>query len=78
MTIAANPAQDFIAIQCQIANKDLAIELIDELGKVIRTGKILQGSTLSIIETDTAYNGIYFVQIINQKNVIVQKVIINK
>jgi hypothetical protein len=76
--IAPNPAQDFIAIQCQMADQDMHIELIDELGKVIKTSKILQGSTLSIIETDTVYNGIYFVQITSQKDSKVFKVVIHK
>ena len=76
--IAPNPAQEFIAIQCQMAELDMNVELIDELGKVVKEGKILQGSTLSIIETDTVYNGIYFVRITNQKDSKVFKVIINK
>ena len=76
--IAPNPAQDFIAIQCQMAEQDMQVELIDELGKVVKSSKILQGSTLSIIETDTVYNGIYFVRITSQKDAVVSKVIIDK
>ncbi len=76
--IAPNPAQEFIAIQTQMVDNDLNIELIDELGKIVKTGKILQGSTLSIIETDTVYNGLYFVRISNQKESKIFKVIIDK
>jgi hypothetical protein len=76
--IAPNPAQDFIAIQLQMAENDLKVELIDELGKVIKESKILQGSTLSIIETDTIYNGIYFVKISDGLNYKTYKVLINK
>ena len=76
--IAPNPAQDFIAIQLQMAENDLKVELIDELGKVIKESKILQGSTLSIIETDTIYNGIYFVKISDVTNSKTYKVVINK
>jgi hypothetical protein len=76
--IAPNPAQDFIAIQTQMAENNLKVELIDELGKVIKTSQILQGSTLSIIETDTVYNGLYFLKISDSKNVKTFKVIINK
>lgn len=76
--IAPNPAQDFIAIQCQMAEQDMQVELIDELGKVVKSSKILQGSTLSIIETDTVYNGIYFVRITSQKDSKSFKVIVNK
>lgn len=63
VVISPNPAQDFIAIQTQMAEKDYKIELIDELGKIIKTSKILQGSTLSIIEIETLYKGVYFVNI---------------
>jgi hypothetical protein len=76
--IAPNPAQDFIAIQTQMVENNLKIELIDELGKVVKTSQILQGSTLSIIETDTIYNGIYFLKISSDKAVKTFKVIINK
>ncbi len=78
VVIAPNPAQEFIAIQCQMAEQDMTVELIDELGKIIKTVKILQGSTLSIIDTDTVYNGIYFVRITNQTDSSVFKVIIEK
>ena len=78
ITIAPNPAQDFIAIQTQMAENNLKVELIDELGKIVKTSKILQGSTLSIIETDTVYNGIYFLKISDGKESKSFKVIINK
>lgn len=76
--IAPNPAQDFIAIQTQMAEKDLNIALIDELGKIVKTNTILQGSTLSIIETDTVYNGIYFLKISDGENSKTYKIIIDK
>lgn len=78
VTIYPNPAADFIAIQTETVEKDLNVDLIDELGKVVKSSKILQGSTLSIIETDTIYNGIYFVRLINGKDYKSFKVIINK
>ena len=78
IVVAPNPAQDFIAIQIQIAENNLKVELIDELGKVVKTGEILQGSTLSIIETETVYNGLYFLRISNNKDSKTFKVIIDK
>lgn len=57
---------------------NLKAELIDQLGKVIKSSQILQGSTLSIIETDTLYNGIYFLRISDSKNSKTYKVVINK
>ena len=78
VTIAPNPATEFIAIQTPIAEKDMDVYLINELGQIVKTSKILQGSTLSIIETDTVYNGIYFVKVTDGKNDKTVKVIINK
>lgn len=78
VVIAPNPAQDFIAIQSQATDHDLKIELIDELGKVVKKDTLLQGSTLSVIETDAVYNGTYFVKISDGTNSKAYKVIINK
>lgn len=77
--IYPNPSQDFIAIQSPMAEKDMQVLLVDTTGKTIKESKILQGSTLSIIETDTLYNGIYFVKIVKEtNNNITHKIIINK
>ena len=76
--IAPNPAQDFIAIQLQMVENDLKVELIDALGKVLKTSQIHQGSTLSIIETDTVYDGLYFIRISNEKESKSYKIFINK
>jgi hypothetical protein len=73
-----NPASDFIAIQTQMVENDMAIELIDTIGKVVTTGKILQGSTLSILDTAAVTNGVYFVKVSDGKNNKSFKVIINK
>lgn len=76
--IYPNPSQDFIAIQIPMATKDMQVVLLDTTGKIIKESQILQGSTLSIIETDTLYNGIYFVKITNDNTSTTQKIIINK
>jgi len=76
--IAPNPASEFIAIQTPMAENDMDVYLINELGQIVKTSQILQGSTLSIIETDTVYNGIYFVKISDRNKSKSYKVIINK
>lgn len=76
--IYPNPAQDFIAIQSELFQENLNVELVNELGQVVKTSAISQGSTLAVIETDTLYNGIYFVRIFNNKDSKSFKVIINK
>jgi hypothetical protein len=61
-----------------MVENDLKLELIDALGKVVKTSAILQGSTLSIIETVDIYDGLYFVRISNGKESKSYKVIIDK
>ena len=78
VTVAPNPASEFIAIQTPMAENDLDVYLINELGQTVKSSKIFQGSTLSIIETETIYNGIYFVKVSDGKNDKTVKVIINK
>jgi hypothetical protein len=78
VVIAPNPAQEFIAIQTQMAEKDFKVELIDVLGKVVKTTAIAQGSTLTIIETDTIYNGTYFVTISDGNESKSYKIVIKK
>ena len=76
--VAPNPAQDFIAIQTNTAENDMTVEVIDALGKIVRTTKIIQGSTLSIIETDNLYNGTYIVRILDGSKSKTTKLIIAK
>ena len=76
--IYPNPAQDFVAIQSDMIEDNLKVSLIDELGKVIQTNEILQGSTLCILDLTTVYNGIYFVKVASAKDNKTFKIIINK
>ncbi|MES2411218.1 MAG: T9SS type A sorting domain-containing protein, partial [Bacteroidota bacterium] len=73
-----NPAQEFIAIQSDMIADNLDVALIDELGKVVQTNKILQGSTLSIIDLSTVYNGIYFIKVASAKESKTFKIVIDK
>lgn len=77
-TVFPNPAQDYFTVQTDFVENDFLVEVINELGQVVLTNKILQGSTFCIIETDTIYNGIYFVRISNETNSQTHKIIINK
>jgi hypothetical protein len=77
-TIFPNPAQDFITIQTDFTENDLKVELINELGQVVKTSKILQGTTMSSIEVDSIYNGIYFVRVTNRTDSKSFKIIIQK
>ena len=76
--IYPNPAQEFIAIQSDLQDNNLEVTLIDELGKVIQTNTILQGSTLAIIDLTAVYNGVYFVKVASAKDNKTFKIIVNK
>ncbi len=76
IVVAPNPAQDFIAIQTTMAEADYNVALINELGQVVKTDKILQGSTLCVIDTSTIYKGVYFIKIYNGEHSMTSKVII--
>lgn len=78
INVFPNPAQNFIVVQLDFVEKDLKVELINELGQVVEKSKILSGSTLCFIPTDTVYDGIYFVKISNGINSRTYKVVINK
>ena len=60
------------------AENDMTVDVIDALGKIVKTTKIIQGSTLSIIETDNLYNGTYIVRISDGSKSKTTKVIIAK
>ena len=78
ISVYPNPASDFFTVQTDFVENELKVEVINELGQLIKESKILQGTTFCVIETDTLYNGIYFVKISDGKNSKNIKVIINK
>lgn len=79
INIFPNPSVDLIALQIeQINNMVLEIELVDVNSKKIDQKKLNPGCTIAYFNTETLYNGIYFINILNGKNKITKKVIINR
>ena len=79
INIFPNPSVDLIALQIeQINNMVLEIELVDVNGKKINQKKLNPGCTIAYFNTETLYNGIYFINILNGENKITKKVIINR
>jgi hypothetical protein len=78
LTIYPNPSQDFVAIQTSIAHGDLNVTVINSLGQIVREEKILQGSTLSIIDTTSLYNGIYFLKISSKTQTVTKKIVLDR
>lgn len=74
-----NPATDLIAIQSsEMIASNLKAELIDERGRIVATKTFLQGSTICHFETDTIYNGLYFLKISDETSMKTFKIIIDK
>ena len=65
ITVYPNPASDFIAVQTQMAEQNFKLELIDELGKIVQTQTLYQGSTMCYFDIQTLYSGVYFVKVSN-------------
>lgn len=65
ITVYPNPASDFIAVQTQMAEQNFKVELIDELGKIVQTQTLYQGSTMCYFDIQTLYSGVYFVKVSN-------------
>ncbi|MFN7913668.1 MAG: YHYH protein [Bacteroidota bacterium] len=76
-TIYPNPASDMVLIQADgLLKYDLNLELIDISGKVLMQTTLLKGSTIGYFDTQTLYNGIYFIKLKNGKLSSTKKVVI--
>ena len=53
-------------------------DLVDEQGRIIASKESFQGSTICYFETDTIYNGIYFLKIASKDTIKTYKVILKK
>mgnify|MGYP001164707064 CR=1 FL=1 len=77
--IYPNPTADLIIIQAKtMLEKSCRIELADANGKIVLSKDFYQGSTICHLETDTLYNGIYFLTVKNGGSGKTFKVIINR
>ena len=77
--IYPNPVSDIITIQSStMITENLNADLFDEQGRIISSKSFYQGSTNCYFETDTIYNGIYFLKISDGKSSKTFKVIIAK
>jgi hypothetical protein len=62
--IFPNPAAQLIAIQIDnLVNEDLLVDLIDINARVIKSTKILKGSTIAYFDVQTVYSGTYIVKV---------------
>jgi hypothetical protein len=79
ITIYPNPASDILMVQSKVAGKtNKKIELIDELGRIIQTEMLYQGSTMCYFDLQTVYAGIYIVRVTDGNSVQTSKVVVGK
>ncbi len=79
ITAFPNPTSDFIAVQTAgLLTSDLNVAVSDMMGRLVQSSKILQGSTITYIDTRTLYSGEYLVRIYNDNTSVTKKVLITK
>ena len=77
INVFPNPGSDLIAIQMgNLVKENIKIELIDLMGRVIKTTDIFPGSTMAYFETSSLHRGKYIVKISGQGKVATRQVLI--
>lgn len=79
VTLAPNPAKDVLLVQCKLGSKrNRTVELIDELGRVVLTQTLYQGSTICYFDLQTVYDGMYIVRVTDGSDSKSYKVVVSK
>ncbi len=77
--IYPNPSADLIIVQAKtLLEQSYRLELADINGKVVMSKEFNQGSTICHFETDTLYNGIYFLTVTDGRSKKTFKVVIDR
>lgn len=79
ITVFPNPASNLVAVQVgHLVSSDLNADLIDIHGKILKTNKINKGQTITYFDTQTLYEGIYFVKISDQQHSSTHKIVLRR
>jgi len=74
-----NPTDVFIAIQIgTLVKSNIQVQLMNTVGEMLETKTIFQGNTISYFDTQTLYDGIYFIKISDGLRDSVHKIIVNQ
>jgi len=74
-----NPAKEFIAIQTsELVKSSIDVSLYGLDGKPIVSSKILAGSTLTYLDIQRLYTGVYLLKLQCNEKQVVKKIVINK
>lgn len=75
ITIAPNPACDYVLVTVGDAYEEIVLDLLDMSGRVLRTLRMSDEDTTLRIERGTLPNGIYMLRITSNKQTVTRKVI---
>ena len=75
ITIAPNPARDYVLVTVGDAYEEIVLDLLDMSGRVLRTLRMSDEETTLRIERGNLPNGIYMLRITSNKQTITRKVI---
>ncbi|CAI8276885.1 MAG: Uncharacterised protein [Owenweeksia sp. TMED14] len=79
ISIYPNPSSELIAIQYNgLVEYDIEIELIDEVGRTVKSKRIGKGSTIAYFDLKSIYQGFYTVRLTTNSNQIIKKIQIVK
>jgi YHYH protein/Secretion system C-terminal sorting domain len=79
VSIYPNPSNEFIAVQIVGLNtEDVKVELLDMTGKVVQKTTLLQGTTMTYIDTRTLYSGSYIVKMSGTNGTTTKKIVLSK
>lgn len=79
IVVFPNPAADLVAIQVEgLLRQDISASLYDMDGKLIKTFKIIKGSTIWHIDASTLYSGNYILQLSDGIQTLSKQIVITK
>lgn len=77
ITVYPNPTNDLVLLQVgDLVRHDLDIQLYDISGKMLMQTKLIKGNTIAYFDTQTLYDGSYFIKISNGNISTTKKVVI--
>ena len=77
INVFPNPANDLVVVQVNGLNKEnLTVELFDVNGKILQRTMLYQGSTIVYFDTQTLYEGVYFVRIAGSAGVTTREIVV--
>ncbi len=79
ISVFPNPSSDLIAIQINgLVSADIPVQLVSLSGKIMDSTKVKKGQTIVYFDSQTLYNGVYFVQLKIDNQLVTHKIVINR